>query len=310
MTSLPVLPERPRWLAAPAPAPERTDQVRAHLAAAFTVCEEARCPNQGECWGEGTATFLLLGDVCTRACRFCAIQSGRPSAPNDAEPERIASAARALGLKHVVLTSVDRDDLPDGGAAHLARCVRALKLGGLTVELLAPDFGGDEAAVRTVLDAGLDVFAHNVETVRRLSPSVRDARASTDRSLAVLAAAKRARPDVVTKSGLMLGLGETDDEVLDAMQELRGAHVDVLTLGQYLRPSRRQAAVARFADPETFASLQDDARTLGFLAVASGPRVRSSFRAAALWAAARAAQQQVKNGSSGEELHSTSSASD
>lgn len=288
MTDLPVLPDRPRWLAAPAPAPERTDRVRQHLAALATVCEEARCPNQGECWADGTATFLLMGEVCTRSCRYCAITSGRPRGVDTAEPERLASTAGALGLGYVVITSVDRDDLPDGGAAHLAACVRALKERNIRVELLSPDLGGDETALRTVLDAGLDVFAHNLETVRRLTPEVRDQRASADRSLEVLARAKRARPDLVTKSGLMLGLGESDDEVLDSMQELRAAGVDVLTLGQYLRPSTRHAPVTRFVDPELFDSLQDDAQTLGFLAVASGPRVRSSYRAAALYERARA----------------------
>lgn len=310
MSELRVLPERPRWLAAPAPAPERTAGVRARLAALPTVCEEARCPNQGECWGEGTATFLLLGDVCTRACRFCAVRSGRPAALDPEEPARLAQTVAALGLGYVVLTSVDRDDLDDGGAAHLAACVRALKERDVTVELLAPDFGGQERALRVVLDAGVDVLAHNVETVRRLSPVVRDARASADRSLEVLRQARRSRPEVVTKSGLMLGLGESDEEVLDTMEELRAADVDVLTLGQYLRPSQRHAPVARWVEPALFGALHDDARTLGFLAVASGPRVRSSYRAAALFARARAAQQQVKNGSSGEELHSTSSASD
>lgn len=282
MTPLPVL-GFPRWLAAPAPAPERTDAVRGRLGALATVCEQARCPNQGECWADGTATFLLLGDVCTRCCRFCAVTSGRPAPPDDDEPARLRDSVRALGLDYVVLTSVDRDDLDDGGARHLARCVGGLKDAGLTVELLAPDLGGDAQALATVVDAGVDVLAHNLETVRRLSPLVRDRRASADRSLALLGAAKRRRPELITKSGLLLGLGETDDEVLDAIIELRAAGVDVVTLGQYLRPSRRHAPVLRFVDPELFRALADDARTLGFLAVAAGPRVRSSYRAAELW---------------------------
>lgn len=288
MSVLPVLDDMPRWLRAPAPALERTAAVRAQLGALPTVCEQARCPNLGECWSEGTATFLLLGAVCTRSCRFCAVKSGRPAPLDLDEPARLAEAVRALGLRYLVLTCVDRDDLPDGGAQQLARSVRALEDQRLTVELLAPDFGGDERALALVLDAGLDVLAHNLETVRRLAPTVRDARASTDRSLALLAAAKRLRPGLVTKSGLMLGLGEHDDEVLDAMVELRAAGVDVLTLGQYLRPTPWHAPVRRFVEPEQFLSLQDDARTLGFLAVAAGPRVRSSHRAAALYAAARA----------------------
>lgn len=282
MTSLPVLSDA-RWLAAPAPAPERTASVREQLGALATICEAARCPNQGECWADGMATFLLLGDVCTRSCRFCAVKSGRPAPLHADEPARLLDAVRALDLAHVVLTCVDRDDLDDGGARQIARCVRALKDDQRTVELLAPDFGGDARALGTVVDAGVDVLAHNLETVRRLAPSVRDRRASTDRSLALLDAAKRRRPELVTKSGLLLGLGESDDEVLDAMIELRGVAVDVLTLGQYLRPTRRHAPVRRLVDPEQFAALADDARTLGFLAVAAGPRVRSSYRAEALW---------------------------
>lgn len=273
----------PRWLAAPAPSEQRTGRTRARLGALATVCEEARCPNQGECWSEGTATFLLLGDVCTRSCRFCAVTSGRPAPLDVDEPARLVDAVRALALDYVVLTSVCRDDVADGGAAQLARAVRALKDLGCTVELLAPDFGGDEHALRTVVDAGLDVLAHNLETVARLAPAVRDARASTAGSLALLAAGKRARADLVTKSGLMLGLGESDDEILDSMIALRAADVDVLTLGQYLRAGRRHEPVRRYVPPALFDALADDARTLGFHAVAAGPRVRSSYRAAELW---------------------------
>ncbi len=273
----------PRFVAAPAPSHERTAPTRARLGALATVCEEARCPNQGECWSAGTATFLLLGDTCTRSCRFCAVTSGRPAPLDDEEPARLARAVDALGLGYVVLTSVCRDDLEDGGAAHLARAVRTLKAQGCTVELLAPDFGGDERALATVIDAGLDVLAHNVETVARLAPTVRDVRASTARSLTLLARARRLRADVVTKAGILLGLGEDEDEVLDAMIALRAVDVDVLTLGQYLRPGPRHAPVARYLEPEVFAALADDARTLGFRAVAAGPRVRSSYRAAELW---------------------------
>ncbi|MCC7072879.1 MAG: lipoyl synthase [Deltaproteobacteria bacterium] len=273
----------PRWLAAPAPSSERTGATRACLGALPTVCEHARCPNQGECWSEGTATFLLLGAVCTRSCRFCAVESGRPAPVDEDEPARLVHAVSALALDYVVLTSVCRDDLADGGAEHLARSVRALKERGCTVELLAPDLGGDERALSTLLDAGVDVLAHNLETVARLAPTVRDARATTERSLALLAAAKRMRGEVVTKAGLLLGIGERDDEVLDTMIALRAADVDVLTLGQYLRPGRRQAPVQRLVEPALFDALADDARTLGFRAVAAGPRVRSSYRAAALW---------------------------
>jgi lipoic acid synthetase len=287
--SLPIVSALPGWLRAPAPGVERTSAVRARLQTLPTVCEEARCPNQGECWSDGTATFLLMGDTCTRGCRFCAVTSGHPAPLDDDEPARLLDAVLALGLRDVVLTSVDRDDLADGGAAHLARCIKALATQGLRVELLSPDFGGDEGSVCTVVDAGLDVFAHNVETVRRLSSSVRDRRASFDQSLAVLGAAHRLRPDVLTKSGLMLGLGENDDEVLDTLIALSDVGTDIVTIGQYLRPSRRHLPVQRYVDPDTFKSLADDARTLGF-AVASGPLVRSSYRAAALSRAARAAK--------------------
>ncbi len=279
-SSLPIV-EHPAWLRAPAPSVERTDGVRQHLRRLPTVCEEARCPNQGECWADGTATFLLMGDVCTRACRFCAVTSGRPAPLDPDEPQRLRDAVLALGLTDVVLTSVDRDDLDDGGAHHLARCVGALKDAGLHVELLAPDFGGDEDRVAVVIDSGVDVFAHNVETVPRLSREVRDHRATFARSLAVLRAGRRRRADVLTKSGLMLGLGEADDEVLDAMIALRDVDVDILTLGQYLRPSRRHLPVRRHVEPELFAAFADDARTLGFT-VASGPLVRSSYKAASL----------------------------
>ena len=292
MKALPLLPSdaaRPGWLRAPAPGLERTGAVRERLQQLPTVCEEARCPNQGECWGEGTATFLLMGDVCTRGCRFCAVSSGHPVPLDDDEPARLLDAVVALGLTDVVLTSVDRDDLDDGGAAHLARCIEALSRHGLRVELLSPDFGGDTDAVTRVIDAGLDVFAHNVETVRRLSSSVRDRRAEYQLSLAVLGAAHRLRPEVLTKSGLMLGLGEDDDEILDALIDLRDVGTDIVTLGQYLRPSKRHLPVARYVTPDTFKSLGDDARTLGF-AVASGPLVRSSYRAAALSQSARRAR--------------------
>lgn len=295
MASLPLLPAdppRPPWLRAPAPGSERTDEVRSHLQRLPTVCEEARCPNQGECWAEGSATFLLMGDVCTRGCRFCAVTSGHPLPLDDDEPARLVDAVAALGLREVVLTSVDRDDLEDGGVAHLVRCIEALVARGVRVELLSPDFAGNADAARGVarlVDAGLDVFAHNVETVRRLSPTVRDRRASFDQSLAVLAAAHRLRPQVLTKSGLMLGLGEDDDEVLDALIELRAVGTDIVTLGQYLRPSRRHLPVMRWVEPETFDALADDARSLGF-AVAAGPLVRSSYRAAALSTAARHAR--------------------
>jgi lipoyl synthase len=274
---------RPAWLRAKAPSLERTHAVRDALHAFPTVCEEARCPNQGACWSDGTATFLLLGEVCTRGCRFCSVTHGKPPPLDATEPQRLLDSVRALGLTYVVLTCVDRDDLQDGGATQLAACVRALKQVGCVVEVLCGDFGGDRRALNTLLDSGLDVLAHNLEAVKRLTPSVRDARASFARSLQVLERAKDIAPQVVTKSGLMLGLGENDDEVLDAMIALRAARVDLLTLGQYLRPSARQLPVQRYVEPALFEDLAADARSLGFRGVAAGPLVRSSFRARVLW---------------------------
>jgi lipoyl synthase len=278
--------QRPTWLRTPAASSERTRAVRAHTAGLPTVCEEARCPNQGTCWSERTATFLLLGDICTRGCRFCSVTHGRPSPPDLDEAGRLVDAAAALELSYVVLTCVDRDDLPDGGAAHLADCVRALKQRGATVELLAGDFGGDPRALDTVIESGVDVFAHNLETVERLTPAVRDPRARYVQSLAVLTRAKDKNPQLLTKSGLLLGLGETDDEVLDALTALRGAQVDIVTLGQYLRPSSRQLPVKRYVEPALFDDFAADARSLGFRAALAGPLVRASYRAAELWRAA------------------------
>jgi len=247
-----------------------------------TVCEEAHCPNVWECWGGGTATIMLLGDVCTRGCRFCAVASGNPRGAVDAdEPEKVARAIAEMGLTYVVLTSVDRDDLPDGGASHFARTIASIKARdpGILVEALVPDFQGDLGAVAAVLDAGPDVFDHNVETVRRLQSPVRDPRAGYDRSLGVLRAAKRMRPRAYTKSSIMLGLGETADEVLETMRDLRAADVDILTLGQYLRPSAWHIPVSEYVPPETFDAYREAGEAMGFLYVAAGPLVRSSYRA-------------------------------
>ncbi len=255
-----------------------------------TVCEEARCPNRGECWSSGTATFLVLGDQCTRGCRFCAVRKGHPGGLVDPdEPRRVAAAAQAWGLRHVVVTCVTRDDLPDGGAAHLAAVVRALRAEApaATVEVLASDLGGDPAAVRTVVGSGPDVFAHNVETVDRLQRLVRDPRCSFARSLAVLQLAGELRPGLVVKSALLLGLGETPEEVRAALRALRDAGVASLTLGQYLAPSPDHAPVAAWVPPEAFAAWREEALALGFTAVASGPLVRSSYRAGALLAECR-----------------------
>jgi lipoic acid synthetase len=231
-----------------------------------------------------------MGPVCARGCRFCHVPHGRPSALDPDEPAHLARFVRARGLRHVVLTSVDRDDLDDHGAAHLAACVRAVVDTGAAVEALVPDFGGDASRLATVIDAGVSVVAHNVETVARLSPALRDRRASYATSLHVLRAAKRRHADVLTKSSLMLGLGEQDDEIVDALVDLRAVDVDIVTLGQYLRPSEQQAPVVEWVTPARFDDIAVDARSLGFVAVASGPLVRSSYRAAELAAQARRAR--------------------
>jgi lipoic acid synthetase len=247
-----------------------------------TVCEEAKCPNIGECWNAGTATIMLMGSVCTRACRFCAVDTGNPHGWLDAdEPQNVAKSVALMRLKYVVLTSVDRDDLSDGGAAHYAAAIRAIKQlnPGTAVEALTPDFCGVLEDVRTVLDSGLDVFAQNVETVRRLTHPVRDARAGYAQTIEVLRAAKAYRPAVLTKTSLMLGLGETDEEIRETMADLRAAQVDVLTLGQYLRPTPNHLNVERFVTPQQFDQYRDWALEMGFLECVSGPLVRSSYRA-------------------------------
>jgi lipoic acid synthetase len=260
----------------------------AHLKALFrdlrlhTVCEEAHCPNVGECWGGGTATIMLLGDVCTRGCRFCAVTSGNPKGGLDLdEPRKVAGAVAEMDLSYVVLTSVDRDDLPDGGASHFARTIREIKARrpDILVEALIPDFQGDLEAVRTVVEAAPDVLDHNIETVRRLQGMARDRRAHYDQSLAVLRGAKGMRPGLFTKSSIMLGLGETREEVIAAMQDLRANRVDIVTLGQYLRPSAWHLPVTEFVSPEAFDELRAAGEALGFAYVAAGPLVRSSYRA-------------------------------
>ena len=251
-----------------------------------TVCRSARCPNRGECWNHGTATFLLLGSVCTRACAFCGVDSGRPAPPDAGEPQRVAAAALRLRLRHVVLTSVTRDDLPDGGAAHFAATIAAVRaaLPAAQVEVLVPDFAGSAAALATVLAARPDVFNHNLETVRRLQPDVRP-QASYEGSLAVLRRAAAGPQPRRVKSGLMAGLGETDAEWLEACRDLRAAGGELLTLGQYLPPAAGKRPVARFVTPAAFDQLAAAARGLGFRGVAAGPLVRSSYRAEELLSA-------------------------
>ena len=245
-----------------------------------TVCESAKCPNRHECWNRGTATLMLLGDVCTRACSFCAIKAGRPDGLDPNEPRRAAAAVRQMDLNYVVLTSVTRDDLPDGGAGVFAETIRLIReaLPEIAVEVLTPDFEGRTADIDTVLEARPDVFNHNLETVARLQSVIRP-QAAYGRSLAVLKHAVQWEPDVVVKSGIMLGLGEEDDEVRQAMQDLRSVGVALLTLGQYLQPTRNHPPVQRYVPPDDFDAWTREAEAMGFKGVASGPLVRSSYRA-------------------------------
>jgi lipoic acid synthetase len=275
---------KPHWLRAPAPVGPGYDfvrrTVRDHRLA--TVCEEAKCPNIGECWNAGTATIMLMGAVCTRACRFCSVDTGNPRGWLDPEePAHVAASVELMRLRYVVLTSVNRDDLPDGGAAHYAACIRAIKARtpATAVEALTPDFQGVLADVECVVDSGLEVFAQNVETVRRLTHPVRDPRAGYDQTLAVLAHAKRHRPQVLTKTSLMLGLGETEAEIAATMDDLRRLGVDILTLGQYLRPTVNHIAIERFVTPEEFERYRAWGLERGFRECVSGPLVRSSYRA-------------------------------
>jgi lipoic acid synthetase len=245
-----------------------------------TVCEEARCPNIFDCWNRRTATFMILGDVCTRACRFCAVTSGRPSELDLGEPLRVADSVAELGLKHAVITSVDRDDLKDGGAGIFAQTIRAIRRRspGTTIEVLTPDFQGSLESAETVVDAGPDIFNHNTETVPRLYGRIRP-KAVYANSLALLRHVKALAPQMVTKSGLMVGLGETEDELLEVFRNMRAHNIDVLTVGQYLRPSKQHAEVVRYYRPEEFARLKDQALAMGFGHVEAGPLVRSSYHA-------------------------------
>ncbi len=276
--------DKPAWLRAKMPAGSGYSAVRniVHEHRLSTVCEESMCPNIGECWNAGTATIMVLGSVCTRACRFCAVDTGNPKGWLDAEePLNTGKAVQLMGLKYVVITSVDRDDLADGGASHYASCVREIKrLNPETaVEALTPDFAGVEAHVEIVVDSGLDVFAQNVETVRRLTHPVRDPRAGYEQTIDVLRHAKRHRPDVLTKTSLMLGLGERNSEIMQTMDDLRAADVDILTLGQYLRPTPNHLAVDRYVTPDEFDAYRAEGLERGFLEVVAGPMVRSSYRA-------------------------------
>ncbi|MBA2711892.1 MAG: lipoyl synthase [Tatlockia sp.] len=275
---------KPKWLriinhTTPAYKQVKEQVVKHRLA---TVCEEAKCPNIAECWSHGTATIMLMGAVCTRACRFCAVDTGNPQGWLDKEePENTANTVALMNLDYVVLTSVNRDDLIDGGAMHYADSIRAIKARSpqTKIEALTPDFQGIEKDIATLLDSPVDVFAQNVETVERLTHPVRDNRAGYWQTLKVLAFAKNYRPDVLTKTSLMLGLGETDEEIIKTMDELRAQNVDILTLGQYLQPTKNHLPVARYVTPEAFLELREIGLQKGFFEVASGPLVRSSYRA-------------------------------
>ncbi len=275
---------KPKWLRARIHGGETYEQVKSivHEHRLATVCEEAKCPNMSECWSAGTATIMLMGDVCTRACRFCAVNTGNPRGWLDPEePDNTARSVQLMGLKYVVLTSVNRDDLADGGAGHYAACVRRVKAVNpqTAVEALTPDFLGVLSDVETVVDSGIEVFAQNVETVRRLTHPVRDPRAGYEQTLEVLAHAKAHRPDVLTKTSLMLGLGETEDEIREALTDLRAANVDIVTFGQYLQPTAHHHPIDRYVTPEQFELYREWGLAMGFLEVVSGVLVRSSYRA-------------------------------
>ncbi|MEM1402908.1 MAG: lipoyl synthase [Pseudomonadota bacterium] len=275
---------KPKWLRARIHGGETFERVKSivHEHRLATVCEEAKCPNMSECWSAGTATIMLMGDVCTRACRFCAVNTGNPKGWLDSEePENTARSVQLMDLKYVVLTSVNRDDLPDGGAGHYAACVQRIKEVNheTAVEALTPDFLGVLADVETVVDSGIEVFAQNVETVKRLTHPVRDPRASYEQTLEVLAHAKAYRPAVLTKTSLMLGLGESDEEIREALEDLRAANVDIVTFGQYLQPTAHHQPIDRYVTPEEFDMYREWGLAMGFLEVVSGVLVRSSYRA-------------------------------
>ena len=276
-------PRLPEWLRLKLPTSDTFGRTRSLLdeLKLHTVCESAKCPNHWECWSKGTATFMIAGDRCTRACGFCAVSTAKPAALEADEPARVAEATRRMGLKHVVITAVARDDLQDGGAEHFRQTIEAVRAlsPGIAIEVLTPDFLENDTAIDAVLAANPHIFNHNLETVRRLTPDVRH-RATYDRSLNVLRKVKAKRGDAIyTKSGIMLGLGEREDEVLTAMGDLRHANCDILTLGQYLQPTLKHLPVVEFVTPEKFAELGTYARRMGFVHVASGPLVRSSYHA-------------------------------
>lgn len=275
--------KKPVWLRARPPAGENYTKVKQSLRLLnlHTVCEEARCPNISECWGTGTATIMIMGDICSRGCRFCAVNSGKPFLLDAGEPERVAKAINEWGLKYVVITSVCRDDLEDGGAEHFAKTIKAIKLLSPTtiVESLIPDFRGNESSIKEIVKSEPEVLSHNIETVSRLTPKVRDARASYEQSLLVLKKIKDINSLIYTKSSIMLGLGESEEEVIQTIKSLRSVGVSILTIGQYLQPTPKHLPVIEFISPEKFNWFREIAEQMGFVYVASGPLVRSSYRA-------------------------------
>ena len=274
---------KPVWLRVRAPAGENYTKVKQSLRSLnlHTVCEEARCPNISECWGIGTATIMIMGDICSRGCRFCAINSGKPALLDAGEPERVAKAIKEWRLRYVVITSVCRDDLEDGGAEHIAKTIKAIKLLCPTIiaESLIPDFRGDDGSIKKIVKSKPEVISHNIETVPRLTPKVRDARASYEQSLLVLKKIKDINSLIYTKSSIMLGLGESEEEVIQTIKSLRSVGVSILTIGQYLQPTPKHLPVIEFISPEKFNWFREIAEQMGFVYVASGPLVRSSYRA-------------------------------
>jgi len=275
--------KKPVWLRVRPPAGENYTNVKQSLRLLnlHTVCEEARCPNISECWETGTATIMIMGDICTRGCRFCAVNSGKPFLLDAGEPERVAKAIKEWGLRYVVITSVCRDDLEDGGAEHIAKTIKAIKLLCPTtiVESLIPDFRGDESSIKEVIKSEPKVISHNIETVHSLTPKVRDARASYEQSLLVLKKIKDINSLIYTKSSIMLGLGESEDEVIQTIKDLKSVGVSILTIGQYLQPTPKHLPVIEFITPEKFNWFREIAEQMGFVYVASGPLIRSSYRA-------------------------------
>lgn len=276
--------KKPDWIRVRAPSGENYVKVKQTLAQQnlHTVCEEARCPNIAECWGSGTATIMIMGDTCTRGCRFCAVTSGKPLFLDVEEPSRVSKAIKEWGLRYVVITAVCRDDLEDGGAEHIAKTIKAIKktCPQTIVEPLIPDFGGNEHSIKKIIDSEPEIISHNIETVSRLTPKVRDARATYTQTLQVLKKIKDINSKIYTKSSIMLGLGETEEEIIKTMKDLRSSEVDILTMGQYLQPTLKHLPVVEYVTPQKFYMYKENAKQMGFTYVVSGPLVRSSYRAA------------------------------